>query len=277
MHRLTDKQIEVFKQDGFIFPLKAMGTKEAYGIRQRLEATEAEQGSLTGKFRSPKNHLLMTWLDSLVRWPDILDPIEQLLGPNILCWGTAILIKEPNDGTYVSWHQDLNYWGLTPANVVSAWLALTPATKTSGCMRMIKGSHKWTNLVHRDVNDNKNLLSRGQSIQKGIEEKSATVLELQPGEFSLHHGNTAHASAPNQAEERRIGIAIRYIATNVRPTKGNDSAILVRGNDQYGNFHLETAPLQDFDMNAIAEHEKIVKMRQTLLLDKSAIKKASQC
>ena len=265
---LTDPQIKAFKRDGFIFPLKAMEADEARWLRKRLEAIETERGSLTGKFRSPKNHLLMTWFDRLIRHSKILDPIEQLLGPNILCWGTAILVKEPNDGTYVSWHQDLNYWGLTPGDVISAWLALTPATERSGCMRMIAGSHKWVDVVHHDIDDNKNLLSRGQSIEKGIDEKSATFLPLQPGEFSLHHGNTAHASTPNKADERRIGIAIRYVATQVRPVAHNDSAIVVRGHDDYGHFLSETAPINDFDSNAIAEHEKMMKIRQMVLLDK---------
>ena len=119
---LTDPQIKAFKRDGFIFPLKAMGADEARALRKRLEAIETERGSLTGKFRSPKNHLLMTWLDRLIRHPKILDPIEHLLGPNILCWGTAILIKEPNDGTYLSWYQDLNYWGLVKFRYITATL-----------------------------------------------------------------------------------------------------------------------------------------------------------
>jgi hypothetical protein len=122
--------------------------------------------------------------------------------------------------------------------------------------------------VHHDIDDNKNLLSRGQSIEKGIDEKSATFLPLQPGEFSLHHGNTAHASTPNNADERRIGIAIRYVATQVRPVARNDSAIVVRGHDDYGHFLSETAPINDFDSNAIAEHEKMMKLRQMVLLDK---------
>ena len=79
---LTDPQIKAFKRDGFIFPLKAMEADEARWLRKRLEAIETERGSLTGKFRSPKNHLLMTWFDRLIRHSKILDPIEQLLGPN---------------------------------------------------------------------------------------------------------------------------------------------------------------------------------------------------
>ena len=122
--------------------------------------------------------------------------------------------------------------------------------------------------MHRDVDDNKNLLSRGQSIEKGIDEKNATFLSLQPGEFSLHHGNTSHASNSNNAKERRIGIAIRYVATQVRPVDRQDSAIVVRGHDEYGHFLSETAPVNYFDRNRISEHEKMMNIRQMVILDK---------
>ena len=114
----------------------------------------------------------------------------------------------------------------------------------------------------------KKLLSRGQSIEKGIDEKDATFLPLQPGEFSLHHGNTAHASNSNNADERRIGIANRYVATQVRPVDRQGSAIVVRGHDEYGHFLSETAPVNYFDSNAITEHEKMMNIRQMVILDK---------
>ena len=89
-----------------------------------------------------------------------------------------------------------------------------------------------------------------------------------PGEISLHHGNAAHASNSNNAEERRIGIAIRYVATQVRPVDRQASAIVVRGHDEYGHFLSETAPVNYFDSNGISEHEKMMNIRQMVILDK---------
>lgn len=269
MNRLTDTQVASFERDGFLSPLRAISADEAATLRAKLETVEAERGSLTGKLRSLKSHLLMTWLDGIVRRAAILDPIESLLGPDILCWSTSILIKEPGDGTHVTWHQDLNYWGLAPGDVVTAWLALSPATEETGCMRMIPGSHLWTGVTHRDTDDDKNLLSRGQVIERGIDETRARHLALRPGEFSLHHGNTAHDSAPNRGAERRIGIAIRYMAAHVRPVNGADSALLVRGNDGHRHFEAEKSPVANFDAAARAEHDRAMNLRHAVMLDTS--------
>ena len=266
MPALRADEIARFDADGFLFPIRIMSAEDAAALRDRLETVERERGSLTGKFRSLKNHLLMTWLDGLIRRPEILDPVESLIGPDILCWSTAFLIKEPGDGTHVSWHQDLTYWGLQPGDVVSAWLALTPATAESGCMRMVAGSHKWFGEAHRDTSDDKNLLSRGQTMERTITDDEASTLALQPGEISLHHGNTAHASGANTSGHRRIGIAIRYMAAHVRPTNGADSAIVVRGRDAHGHFLPEVAPKADFDAAAMAEHDRIMALRHKVML-----------
>jgi len=256
----------LFHDQGFFTPFRVMSAAEAEEIYSHIEAAEKTRGSLTGKSRGLKYHLLMTWLDQLIRHPAILDAVEKLLGPDILCWSTSLLIKEPGDGTHVSWHQDLNYWGLAPADVVTAWLAVTPAGRATGCMRMLAGSHT-REIAHRDTVDDKNLLSRGQTMESGIDEARATFIELEPGEISLHHGNMAHASGPNTGDARRVGIAIRYLAAHVRPTDGPDSAILVRGTDGHGHFQAETAPETDFDPAAVAEFERVMALRRAVLMD----------
>jgi len=175
------------------------------------------------------------------------------------------LIKEPGDGTHVSWHQDLNYWGLDPADVTTAWLALSPATRESGCMQMLPSSHLQF-YKHRDTDDATNLLSRGQTMVGDYDESTAAYIELQPGEMSLHHGNTAHASGANSGDERRIGIAIRYLAAHVRSMDGADSALLVRGRDTFGHFEPEASPTADFDAAAMAEHDRVMAIRRAQLM-----------
>jgi hypothetical protein len=63
--------------------------------------------------------------------------------------------------------------------------------------------------------------------------------------MSLHHIRLVHGSAPNHSRDRRIGLAVRYLPTNVRQTKGRDSAMLVRGVDEHGPFDLEPRPRED--------------------------------
>ena len=63
-------------------------------------------------------------------------------------------IKESKSSTFVSWHQDGNYWGLSSNEVTTAWLALTPSTVLNGCVKMIPGSHNWPQ-IHHEPSSNK--------------------------------------------------------------------------------------------------------------------------
>ena len=129
---LTEEAIEGLWRDGFHFPIPGVSEGEAASYRQQLEAFEAANGgALKGAHRF-KTHLLFKWLADLVRAPHILDPVEDLIGPDILCWTTHWFIKEANSPSYVSWHQDNNYWGLDTKKLVSVWIALSPATLASG-------------------------------------------------------------------------------------------------------------------------------------------------
>jgi ectoine hydroxylase-related dioxygenase (phytanoyl-CoA dioxygenase family) len=97
-------------------------------------------GRLDGR-NNQKPHLLFPWIERLIRHPRILDAVESVIGLNILCWGSQLFHKRAGDPAFVSWHQDGTYWGLSSADVVTAWLALTPSTPESGCMRVIAGTH----------------------------------------------------------------------------------------------------------------------------------------
>ena len=118
-----------------------MSESEVAKVREQLEAFEAGQGHpLEGGQRS-HTHLLFPWLDDLIRHPRILDAVEDLIGPDILCWGSIFWTKEARSASFVSWHQDVTYWGLTGGDVVNVWVALSPANSTSGCMSVLPGSH----------------------------------------------------------------------------------------------------------------------------------------
>jgi non-haem Fe2+, alpha-ketoglutarate-dependent halogenase len=120
---LTAEEIASFERTGFHFPVRAIGTEEARFARGCLEAYERQTGGPISSNRRHKVHLLFKWVNDLVRNERIVDAIEDVLGPDILCWNTNFFIKEANDPGFVSWHQDSTYWGLEPADVVTAWVA----------------------------------------------------------------------------------------------------------------------------------------------------------
>ena len=259
-------QVDAFARDGYHFPLRGLSGEKALAYRQRMEHSEATLGGpLRGALRS-KPHLIFTWANDLIRLPAILDAVEDILGPNLLVWSTSFFIKEARDPSYVSWHQDSTYWGLSHPDVVTAWLALSVSIKANGCMRVIPGSHLKDQLPHQDTFAENNLLTRGQEVMVEVDEADAVDVELQPGEFSLHHVRLVHGSDPNAADYRRIGYAIRYVPTYVRQTEGpRDCATLVRGVDTYHHFDMEPAPKADLDPEAVALHRRITEQANQIL------------
>ena len=256
--RLSDEQVSTYRQKGFHFPLRVLSAEEARGYRDRLEAHERATGApIAGNMRH-KVHLLFTWANQLARHPAILDAVEDVIGPDILCWSTSFFIKEAHSPSFVSWHQDATYWGLSTDDVITAWVAFADAPVESGAMKFWPGSHLRNQLEHRDTFDKDNLLSRGQEIAVDVPEGEGVDVALKAGEMSLHHVLLAHASGPNTTGDRRIGLAIRYIPPHVRQLKVRDSAMLVRGRDTHGHFDLEPAPKADLDEAALAAHRDAV-------------------
>jgi chlorinating enzyme len=257
-HSLSMAAVGDFKRDGYYFPVPVLSLAEVERFRSALEAHEAKSGEpLQGNMRH-KAHLLFTWVDELVHHPKILDAVESILGPNLLCWTTNFFIKERKSLGFVSWHQDAFYWGLSKDDVVTAWVALSPANLENGCMKFVPGSQTQDHLKHVDTFHKDNLLSRGQEIAVKIDKQRTVDCILEPGEMSLHHVKVVHGSEPNRSNDRRIGLAIRYIPTDVRQLKVRDSATLVRGVDNDGNFDLEPRPRHDLDEAALAVHADAV-------------------
>jgi non-haem Fe2+, alpha-ketoglutarate-dependent halogenase len=256
--KLTPAAVEQFQRDGFYFPVAVMTAAEARTYRDRLEAAERQEGGPLQSNRRHKVHLLFRWANELVRHPRILDAVEDLIGPNLLCWTTNFFIKEANNPAFVSWHQDATYWGLDPDDVVTAWLALSDAPIESGAMKFLPGSHRRRKLPHHDTFHPDNLLSRGQEIAVVVDDADGVFVPLRAGEASLHHVKLVHGSEPNRTGDRRIGLAIRYIPPHVRQLKVRDSATLVRGTDTHGHYDLEPEPNTDLDAAALAAHADAV-------------------
>jgi non-heme Fe2+,alpha-ketoglutarate-dependent halogenase len=255
---LTADQVSGYRKDGFHFPVQAISAAEARTYRDRLEEQErALGGPLTGDMRH-KVHLLFTWANELARHPTILDAVEDVIGPDILCWSTTFFTKEAHSPSFVSWHQDATYWGLSTDDVITAWVAFADAPVESGAMKFWPGSHLKKQIEHRDTFDKDNLLTRGQEIAVDVPAGEGVDVALKAGEMSLHHVLLVHGSGPNTTGDRRIGYAIRYIPPHVRQLKVRDSAMLVRGHDRHGNFDLEPGPRADLDADAVAAHRDAV-------------------
>jgi non-heme Fe2+,alpha-ketoglutarate-dependent halogenase len=246
---LTDAQIAAYQQDGFVHPLHAFDVAQAasYCDALRRDCAQGERPVSEAGIRQPstrvKSYLLFPWAAELIRHPSILDAVAEVIGPDILAFHSTIWFKPAGSEGRVPWHQDGTYFGLAPYEHVTAWVALTPSTPQSGCVRVLPGSHRDGQRAHVDNKDPRLMLSRGQTIKDPVDEAKAVPIILQPGQFSLHHTMVLHDSQPNTADHDRIGIGISYIPTRVKHIgETRLAASLVRGHDQYGHFELEPAP-----------------------------------
>jgi len=252
-----------YKEQGYHLPVRVFSEAKALEYRHALESIENQykDNAELKKLATSQANSLLPFVDEITRSTVIIDHVKEILGPNLLVWNASFFIKEPQTTDFISWHQDLTYWGLTDSHEVTAWVALTPATEKNGCMKFIPGTHKQSIVEHRDTFNESNLLSRGQELAVEVNEDDAALVILKPGEMSLHHGQLFHGSNSNQSKDRRIGLAIRYITPAMQQTIDQKThAHLVAGEDQYQNFDLQAAPttaMQASDIEAVKQNIKI--------------------
>ncbi|MDP6353794.1 MAG: phytanoyl-CoA dioxygenase family protein [Planctomycetota bacterium] len=271
---LSEEAISQYIEDGYYSPIRMLEDERVAFCRASMEEFEASQGKpITGSLRN-KCHLLFKWVDDVVRDSTILDVAEDLIGPDILCWNTLFWVKEARSQSFVSWHQDLRYWGLDTNDLVTVWLALSPATLESGCISVLPGSHRGELMPHKDEYKPDNLLTRGQEIVVDVEESKAVAMPLQPGEASLHNGRLAHASGPNNSDDRRIGLSLHYMPTCTKQVVGEwDSAALVRGKDRFENFARTPPTAVDMAPESVEFHERATTaVREVLFKDAEKVR-----
>jgi hypothetical protein len=257
--KLSPAQIEQYGRDGYICPVDAFSAERARAWSDQLEAFERSQGQKMTRGHNFKPHLLFPWVDEIVHAPEVLDAVEDLIGPDIRLFHLSVWPKDPGSGAYVSWHQDATYFALEPACQVTAWVALTDAPVEAGCMEVVPGSHRLGQLPHAELQNPENLLSRGQTLAVDVERGGRRFMPVKAGQFSLHHTHLVHNSRPNRSPRRRVGLGISYIPTSARCRSANRvTAMLVRGEDKYGNFDDERRPVDEAGPAERAFHAQAV-------------------
>ena len=256
MTGLTEKQLDHYKNKGYVSPINVLTSTEAREIREEIERIEKDwPGALDGINRNYV-HLISPKFNEICLNKNILNAVESIIGRNILICGTTLFIKNPNEKGFVSFHQDAKYIGLEPHNWVTAWVAVTDANEKNGCMRMLSGSHK-DNLKHHEQKfDKNNLLTRGQTITDVPLDKTEPII-LEAGQMSLHHPTIVHGSGLNNSNDRRIGFVIQsYIGTDVNQVIGKMYVQKARGEDKYNHHQYSKTPLKLMGENEIIAQNK---------------------
>jgi non-haem Fe2+, alpha-ketoglutarate-dependent halogenase len=257
---LNAEQVDRYRYDGYLFPMPGLSDDEIAECGAGLARFERWLGQpvtqAERKWRSAA-YSFLPWVDALVRHPRILDAVESLVGPDILVYTSTFFIKEPNSPTFAAWHQDATYFGLSPPEHVTAWVALTDATSETGCMEVVSSRGAPRQLRHSALGLADSINGGGQAIVEPFDKERVVAMELLAGSFSLHHTLCRHRSAPNRASHRRIGLGISYIPASVQ-TVGSYrlSALRVRGRDTGGHFDLLAPPQSELGAAELERHER---------------------
>jgi non-heme Fe2+,alpha-ketoglutarate-dependent halogenase len=243
---LTRDQIAGFNRDGYLAGIRIFDEEEITAIRCYFDELLARTLAAGGDSYSISTaHLRYGRVYDLLTHPRIVACIKDLIGQNVIGWGSHFFCKMPGDGKRVSWHQDSSYWPLTPSMAVTAWLAIDDANVANACMRYIPGSHHLGHLTYTlSENDEANVLNQTVTDAETLGEP--VNVELNAGEISIHSDLLLHGSEANQSSKRRCGLTLRYCPAMVRAGLGwNAKGVVVSGEDETGHWANPPRPQTD--------------------------------
>ena len=221
---LTEAQKQHFTECGYLPYGRVLSAAEIEVLRQRsediakgdmdhlpsryiqLEAAFRSGGAETDRLDQVRKMTHLCYFDTLfeavARKAEIVDAIEDLLGPNIKFYCDQLMMKPRFNGTVTDWHQDSVAWPqFAPQDQVSCWVALDDATIDNGCMTVLPGSHQWGPIGRQE---------RAQFLKHPLVPEPEPV-ELEAGFCMFHHGLNFHRTGANSTPHRRRGLALHYM------------------------------------------------------------------
>ena len=243
---LTREQVEQFNRDGYIKELPVYTAEEIAGIRSYFDQLLAKVVAAGGDSYSISTaHLKYGRVWDILTNRRIAAYVSDLLGPDVVGWGSHFFCKMPRDGKQVAWHQDASYWPLSPSKAVTVWLAIDDADVENACMRFIGGSHHSGHLTFRPSDPSEhNVLN--QTIENA--EQYGPIVDdiLKAGSCSIHSDLLLHGSEANMSDRRRCGLTLRYAAAEVRAHMDwNKKGVWVSGGDATGHWCNQPRPQND--------------------------------
>ena len=197
---------------------------------------------------------------------------EALLNDEPYHYHSKMIMKDARVGGAWAWHQDYGYWyqnGVLTPNLVSAFIAVDPATRENGCLQVIKGSHQCGRIEHTLTGDQAGAdTERVKAIMQRMDQE---FIEMDSGDALFFHSNLLHRSDRNLSELPRWSMICCYNARTNDPyieshhprytplDRCEDSEII-----RLGSTHVDDAggavsfldPNQDSSATSLPENEE---------------------
>ena len=207
---LNPEEIARYRRDGIIQPRQGLGPEALARLRDKLDRFLIEQNITDADYVPDIIERDPSWLEYGVM-PEILDAVAQLIGDDIIIWGSALFCKAGKGGRATPWHQDGHYWPIRPLETVTAWIAIDNVNAENSCLRVIPGSHRDRVSYQHDV-DNSDAIILNQVLKsEHLQSAPPRDIELEPGRFSIHDVYLIHGANPNKSGKRRAGMVFRYM------------------------------------------------------------------
>lgn len=245
---LQKKEIEDFNQKGFLTGIQLFDDDQIQKIRNYFD-TILETTLATGNdsYSISTAHLKYKKVHDILINKRLIDFVRDLLGENIIGWGSHFFCKLPNDHRQITWHQDATYWPFSKTRTITCWLAIDNSTIENGCMKVISGSHLFGMIDYEmSKKEENNVLNQ---TAKDIEHFGKVEnIELSAGQISIHSDLLLHSSEPNMSMVRRCGLSLRFCTPDVIPYEGwHAKGIVVSGVDHYNNWLNPSFPQNDYE------------------------------
>ena len=256
-HLLTKNEIRSYTRNGFVVPKFRLDNSDLEKLQNAtLELMQTYPHIPTEGVVSP--HIFYAGSNrpdihskflEICKLTPLLDIVDQLIGRDIIVWGSRIFSKAPQTGRATPWHQDGEYWPIRPLATATVWIAIDESNENNGCLKILTGSNRAKTLL-----PHQSLSGKGAALDKEIKpeligSKNVVSVPLHPGRMVIFDVFTAHGASPNLSNQRRAGFAIRYMPgtsifdRNMKVGSGQDDVqtdlgqralFLVRGEDKTG-------------------------------------------
>jgi len=240
-HALGPAEVSGFREQGFVGPFDLIERQHALDLARFVLSRGRRVGDWLRR-RAPHDdrHVDVRRLRDLCVLGALLDRVEDLLGPDLVLWRTRLFVKGPGARAF-PFHQDDAYYRLRNSRTsrhdgderhlgLSAWIALTDADTSNGCVELIPGTHleTWAHVP--------TAWRFGMAADPGeVARRRREPLIMKAGQFFLFDNHVVHGSGANTSLGPRVGFAARYTMPHVWIGAGEErwwarpSAFLVRG------------------------------------------------
>lgn len=142
----------------------------------------------------------------------LVNRMRDILGDDIMLYRDILMLKPALVGSKMPWHQDSNYWAISPTELCSVWTALDPATLENGCMRVIPRSHRQSLIKSRLQNGMGPLEDDQISLQEAVD------VPMEPGSSLFFHSRLLHGSEANLSPHSRRAFIASFAASKSQLT-----------------------------------------------------------